>query len=135
VIYSIGPVLAIALTLYALLDAALTDAAAVRNLSKPWWLVLIVVLPVVGAVVWLLGGRPRTARAAGGGRATGRGRTGPSQRPGHGRDAHPAGGRHRAGPGPGWPPANRSRGRPRGPDDDPEFLRRLDERLRGEDDR
>lgn len=85
-------VLSLALTVYCLIDAIQTDEAAVRNLPKIAWILLIVLFPIVGPVAWLIAGRPprRVARPLGGpGRADG------GSRP------------------------------PRGPDDDPDFLRGL----------
>lgn len=99
--------LSLAFTLYCLLDVVLTDGERVRNLPKATWVVIVLVLPVVGGIVWLLGGRPAGGTARPGG---------PDRRP-PGRD-HPAGSSRRA---------------PKGPDDDPDFLRRLDEELRRED--
>ncbi|MEI2766346.1 MAG: PLDc N-terminal domain-containing protein [Dermatophilaceae bacterium] len=79
-------VAAVALTLYALLDCLQTPSAGVRNLPKPAWILLILLLTVIGPIAWFFGGRPAT---------------------------RPPGG---SGP----PP-----GRPRGPEDDPDFLRSL----------
>lgn len=55
----IGAVIAVAFILYALVDAAMSDAARARGVSKSVWVVLIVVLPVVGAVLWFTIGRGR----------------------------------------------------------------------------
>ncbi|UZN04326.1 PLD nuclease N-terminal domain-containing protein [Cellulomonas sp. S1-8] len=57
------PVIAeIALLVFCLIDAIQSDPDRVRNLSKGWWIVLIVVLPLVGGVAWLVAGRPQTPR-------------------------------------------------------------------------
>ena len=53
----IGIVIAVAFTLYALVDAAMADGARARGVSKPVWILLIVLLPVVGGVLWFLIGR------------------------------------------------------------------------------
>lgn len=62
----VGVVVGIALGLvslflmaYAVLDAATSRRPDVRALPKPLWIAVIVLLPVVGAVLWLLAGRPR----------------------------------------------------------------------------
>jgi hypothetical protein len=90
----------LALLVYCLIECIQTDSALVRNLPKPFWLVLIVLLPLVGGIAWLLAGRPeRTATAA----------------PGRGPWAPP---RERGASG--YPPP-----RPLGPDDDEEFLRQM----------
>lgn len=56
----IGIVVAVAFTLYALVDAAMTDGARARGVSKPVWVVLVVVLPVIGGVLWFLIGKGDT---------------------------------------------------------------------------
>ena len=88
--------LSFALTVYCLLDAVQTDGSDMRNLPKVAWILLVVLFPVVGPVAWLLGGRPRRGSTPHGG---------PPQR-----------GQGRGGQG---------RPRPRGPDDDPDFLKGL----------
>ena len=55
----IGIVIAAAFTLYALVDAAMSDSARSRGVSKPVWVVLIVVLPVIGAILWFTIGKAR----------------------------------------------------------------------------
>lgn len=55
----IGIVIAVAFTLYALVDAAMSDPARARGVSKPVWVVLIVVLPVIGAILWFTIGKGR----------------------------------------------------------------------------
>jgi hypothetical protein len=47
--------------IWALLDCIATDSAMCRNLPKLLWIVLVVILPVIGAVAWLLLGRPEKA--------------------------------------------------------------------------
>lgn len=49
---------ALAIWLYALLDAATADRAEVRKLPKGLWVVLILVTFAVGAIAWMLWGRP-----------------------------------------------------------------------------
>ena len=114
-----GSLLIIAFLMYCLLDVALSDAAGVRNFPKLIWLLLVVLLPVIGGVVWLVAGRPTDSGPQPGGQIL-------QGRP-TGRDPWPRGRRGR----PSRPP---TRPTPRGPDDDPEFLRGIDERLRRRDD-
>ena len=85
--------LSIALTVYCVIDAFQTDEADMRNLPKVAWVMIVVLLPVVGPVAWLLGGRPRRGTP-----------------PSRGEQRGPTGGRD---------PDRR----PRGPDDDPDFLK------------
>ena len=78
--------LAVGVIIYALIECAQSDKYAVRAIPKWGWLLVILLLPVVGAVLWLFFGRPRKDDAA------------------------------------------REPQRGRGPDDDPQFLRNLEER-------
>ncbi|WP_157930455.1 PLD nuclease N-terminal domain-containing protein [Glycomyces xiaoerkulensis] len=92
----------------ALLIAAVADCLggeqAPRRLSRVWWVLIIALLPIAGAVLWFLVGR---AKPEGG-------QAGPPGRPG--------GGGMGGGP-------KRPKG-PTAPDDDPDFLRDLDRQLR-----
>lgn len=45
-------------TLYAFIDCVLVPGALTRTLPKWVWLVVIVLVPFLGAVAWLLAGRP-----------------------------------------------------------------------------
>lgn len=47
------------ITLYALIDCVRSDREAVRTLPKPVWVILIILLPAIGAVLWLFLGRPQ----------------------------------------------------------------------------
>jgi len=55
--------LEIALLLYTLIDCIQTDERRVRNLPKLLWTVIIVLVPFVGPIAWLLGGRPPREKA------------------------------------------------------------------------
>lgn len=73
----IGIVVGVAFTLYALVDAAMSDGSRARGVSKPIWVVLIVVLPVIGGILWFMIGKargeaPRTAAPDDDPRFTGR---------------------------------------------------------------
>jgi hypothetical protein len=89
--------LSLALTVYCVIDAFQTDEADMRNLPKVAWVVLVLLLPVLGPVGWLLFGRPtrRSVRS---------------------RDVRSSGDDLRR---------EQERRRPRGPDDDPDFLKDL----------
>ena len=120
---------------YCLTDAALTPAAEFPGARKPVWLTAIALTFIVGAIAWLIARKMWRAgywphRPAAHSSITGfyyqtadddslRGTPG---------DAAEALARH---------PATRSKNTPEralpiGPDDDPEFLRELTERIRGE---
>lgn len=89
----------------ALVIAALADCLggehAPRKLSRAWWVLIILLLPVAGGILWFAFGRARPPRQAGPGK------------PGNSR-----------GP--------RNPNGPIAPDDDPDFLRDIDRRLRDE---
>ena len=78
----------LALTLYALIGCLQTDESAARNLPKLGWAVVILLFPFVGAIAWLVAGRPEQG----------------------GQGGNPFG------------PRQAQQCRPRGPDDDPDFL-------------
>ena len=56
--------LAVGLVIYALIECAQSEKYSVRAVPKGAWLLIILLLPVVGAVLWLFFGRPRTDDAA-----------------------------------------------------------------------
>ncbi|WP_213454204.1 PLD nuclease N-terminal domain-containing protein [Rhizomonospora bruguierae] len=85
----------LSLTVVAVIGCLSAEPDRVRVLSRPVWLLVILLLPVAGAIAWFVTGRPLPVGTA------------PGQ--------HPASGR--------TPP------RPLAPDDNPEFLRSLDEAL------
>jgi hypothetical protein len=120
---------------YCLTDAALTPAAEFPGMRKPVWLTAIALTFIVGAIAWLIARKMWRAgywpvRPAGHSSITGfyyQTADDDSLR-GAPRDATEALARH---------PATRSKNTPEralpiGPDDDPEFLRELTERIRGE---
>lgn len=56
-------VVSFALWVFCLIDAIGAPAAAVRNLPKIAWVVLILLFPLVGSVAWLVAGRPEGGAA------------------------------------------------------------------------
>ncbi|WP_283139174.1 PLDc N-terminal domain-containing protein [Rhizohabitans arisaemae] len=96
----------LALWLYCLFDVITTPDEETRNLPKLLWVLVIVLVPLAGSLLWLLLGRASRVR------------TDPSVEP-----------RNTV-----FPPERAPREAPRGPDDDPDFLRDLDRRLKGETD-
>jgi len=63
-------VAAVAFTVYAVIDCAWMPRSRVRALNRPAWLVIIIVLPILGGVLWYILGRapasrPRTSRYLG----------------------------------------------------------------------
>lgn len=55
----IVPFLVVALDVFAIVDLAVIDPYRVRTLNKPVWVIIILVLPVIGALLWFLVGRER----------------------------------------------------------------------------
>lgn len=53
----LGIAVVVVLTVYAVVDCAMSDARRIRVLSKPLWLVAILLLPVVGPICWILFGK------------------------------------------------------------------------------
>ncbi len=49
---------------YGLVDVIRTDARQTKGISKPAWIVVQIVLPVIGAILWFLIGRPRGTKPA-----------------------------------------------------------------------
>jgi hypothetical protein len=52
----------LALWLYCVLDCITTDEALVRNLPKMAWVFLVIFLFEIGAIAWLIAGRPQAAK-------------------------------------------------------------------------
>lgn len=46
------------LWVFCLIDVITTDESLTRNLQKMWWVVVVLLLFDVGAVLWLVAGRP-----------------------------------------------------------------------------
>ncbi|GAB3971415.1 PLD nuclease N-terminal domain-containing protein [Plantactinospora veratri] len=87
------------LTVVALISCLSAEEDEIRALPRFAWVLIILFFPLVGSIAWFVAGRPvRTERPGAGGR--------------------PAGGR---------PAGGRDRRPPLAPDDDPEFLRSLDD--------
>lgn len=49
---------------YGLIDVIRTDPRQTKGISKPAWIVVQIVLPVIGAILWFLIGRPRGTDSA-----------------------------------------------------------------------
>jgi Phospholipase_D-nuclease N-terminal len=77
----------LALVVLALISCLSAERSRIRAMPRALWVVVILVLPIAGPVLWFLAGRPGGMEPAG---------------------------------------ARRPRPRPSSPDDDPEFLRKLD---------
>jgi hypothetical protein len=59
------PFLVIAFDVFSIVDVALTDVRRVRALNKWIWILLILVLPVIGGVLWFVIGKARQQDSGG----------------------------------------------------------------------
>ncbi|MGL3806923.1 PLDc N-terminal domain-containing protein [Paeniglutamicibacter sp. R2-26] len=55
-----GSLVALAVTIYALIECVRTRSSDVRSLPKAGWIAAIILLPLVGAGLWFWLGRPTT---------------------------------------------------------------------------
>jgi hypothetical protein len=92
-------IIEVLLLIYCLIDCIQTPEAEIRNLPKWAWILLILIVPLVGGVAWLVAGRPAKV----GGRGV------PWPAPSTAGSAQ-------------W---QRPERQVMGPDDDPEFLRQM----------
>ena len=53
-------ILGTALWIYCLFDVIMTDESRIRNLPKVTWIFVVLITSIVGAVAWLVAGRPQT---------------------------------------------------------------------------
>ena len=58
----------IAVAVYAFIDVLTTPAGAVQRGPKWLWAIAVLVLPILGAVLWFIAGRPPRQRRSGSGR-------------------------------------------------------------------
>lgn len=49
---------------YGLVDVIRTDRNATRSISKPAWIIVMIPLPVIGAILWFIFGRPYNTKKA-----------------------------------------------------------------------
>lgn len=52
--------LAVGVIIYSLIECAQTEKYKVRSIPKGAWILLILLLPIIGAVLWLFFGRPKS---------------------------------------------------------------------------
>lgn len=57
-------VVAVAFTIYTLVDVVLTDRSRVRAFPKPLWAAVVTLLPVIGGALWLIVGKARRTRGS-----------------------------------------------------------------------
>ena len=59
--YGFFGLVTLALWVYCIFDVIATDDSLMRNLRKPLWLMIVIFLPTIGALAWLVLGRPMYA--------------------------------------------------------------------------
>lgn len=99
--YAVLGLITLILWIYCLVDVITCPESEMRNLPKMMWLLIVLVIPTIGSIIWLVAGRPQDGR---------RPFTGPATAAGFGEYDRP--GRHIA----------------QRPEDDAEFLRQCRER-------
>jgi hypothetical protein len=67
----------LAFWVYCVVEVATTGRREVRTLPKTVWVLLVLLLPVLGGVLWWIAGRPHTVAAPEGGEALGPPRAAP----------------------------------------------------------
>ena len=60
--YMILPVLTIALMVFVLADIISGGPEKFKNLDKVWWVIIVIILPLVGSILWFLVGREYNGR-------------------------------------------------------------------------
>ncbi|MET3369083.1 PLDc N-terminal domain-containing protein [Arthrobacter sp. M2012083] len=54
----VGVVIVLVIFVYALVDVIRTDGNQTRGISKPAWIIVMILLPLLGAILWFIFGRP-----------------------------------------------------------------------------
>lgn len=57
-------VLTLGLWIFCIVDVITTDEGSCRNMPKGMWLLLVLLVPLIGSIVWLVAGRPQRAARA-----------------------------------------------------------------------
>jgi hypothetical protein len=65
-LYVVLIVAAVVFSIYAVADCAFFDRSRVRGLSRGWWIVVILFVPIIGGLLWFIIGRGRAGRIPGG---------------------------------------------------------------------
>jgi hypothetical protein len=73
--------IAAAVLIYTVVDIALIDRSRVKGLPKILWVLIVLVLPIIGAVLWFFLGRERLSERGSGGGSVRRGPRAPDDDP------------------------------------------------------
>ncbi|MFC5954170.1 PLD nuclease N-terminal domain-containing protein [Streptomyces pratens] len=57
----------LALSVYAFIDCISTKDEDIRHMPKPLWAILVLLFPLVGSISWIIAGKKRHPAGAGGG--------------------------------------------------------------------
>ena len=68
-LFVIVPLIAAGMLIFAVIDLIRIENERVRALPKPAWVVIVVVLPIIGPLLWFLLGRERYGQVRSGGRS------------------------------------------------------------------
>jgi hypothetical protein len=60
-LYLIVGIAAVVFTIYAAIDCLMTDNHRARGIPKPLWVLVILFIPIIGAVLWFVIGKDRRA--------------------------------------------------------------------------
>ena len=60
-VYLVVGLAVVIFSIYAVIDCAMTDHQRARGIPKPLWVLVILVVPVIGAVLWFVVGKDRSA--------------------------------------------------------------------------
>ncbi len=63
-VYLVVGLAAVIFSIYAVIDCAMTDHRRARGIPKPFWVLVILLLPVIGATLWFVLGKDRSAGKA-----------------------------------------------------------------------
>ena len=63
----IAIVAVVVFTIYAVVDCALFDRSRIRGLPRGWWIVVILLVPIIGGALWFVVGRGRPLKLGRGG--------------------------------------------------------------------
>jgi hypothetical protein len=63
--YGVMTLFLLGLWIFCLLDVITTDEALCRHLPKILWVLIVLLIPTIGSLMWLIAGRPSTASPSG----------------------------------------------------------------------
>jgi hypothetical protein len=61
-LYLIVGIAAVVFIIYAAIDCLMTDGHRARGIPKPLWVLVILFIPIIGAVLWFVLGKDRRTR-------------------------------------------------------------------------